>query len=294
MKALLRRLFPSIYPHNLTTRFKLVHLRCSLSFKTQLIWEAYKLHMQLVYLLHRKNPDEAALIASHKFKKNGFAVLGKSKFNVSDLSKKVESIFQLQILSQYNLFPRCENQNITKWIYDILDEFSDHIQSIFKSYFQTYWISIYKTFPGHNPPDSSFAWHQDEDPRPLKKIFIYLNDVSKENGALRTFDKKQSYNLFKKGFMSNSPESRAMSQNLISKEIEKCSHWIEGEMGTVLIFDNNLIHRGTYPLQGYRTVIAIEIFPSKNKMTLQDVENSFVMPMANDWPENPYLWDRNK
>ena len=56
----------------------------------------------------------------------------------------------------------------------------------------------------------------------------------------------------------------------------------------MFIFDNNLIHRGTYPTSGYRTVVSIEIYPSDSPLKLKNIQKSLSMDIINDYPENPY------
>lgn len=292
MKSFLKKHLPDFYPHNLITKLRLFFFQCSLNLRTQLIWEIFRIHMQILYKKpnHIKSNKEIMKIIQ-SIKKNGFGILGKTSLDLSELNEHIECAFRREPSNQYNLYPRVLDSLTASYIYKILCEFTDHIEAYFNSNFQTYWISIYKTYPGRALQDSSFAWHQDEDPRAVHKIFIYLNDVNRNNGALRTFDRITSKKLFGMGFISNSPESRINSQKIVNESFEKKSHWIEGEAGTVLIFDNNLVHKGTFPEKGFRTVIAIEIFPSRKKISLKDIEKSMIMPMIDDWPKNPYLWN---
>jgi hypothetical protein len=224
-----------------------------------------------------------------QFKKKGFAILGRVNSNLSECSNHINELFKKESTKKQMTLPRTADPVISNFVFNALIDFSGHIQSILRSNFQTYWISIYKTLPGKNDIDSSFAWHQDADPPSLHKIFIYMNDVTSRNGAFRTFDRNISKKLFKKGFISNSPENRIKSQKLITKELLRLSNWIEGPTGTISIFDNNLIHRGTYPEEGYRIVISIEIYPSKNQIDLANVQNSLSMQLTDDFPNNPYV-----
>ena len=278
---------------DLFTILKCSIFRSSLDLRTQIRWELFHLHVKFMFifknLLVPNNRIKVSRLIKQDFKIKGFALLGRANTDLSQLSAHIESLFICQPPEKYNVLPRKFDPVISSYVFNTLTKFSHSIESIFQSHFQTYWISVYKTRPGENTGDSSFAWHQDADPRPLLKIFIYLNDVTKNNGAFRTFDRQFSRSLFNKGFISNSPERRINSQKLITEDVAASSHWIEGPAGTVSIFEPNLIHRGTLPEEGYRTVISIEIFPSKNKLDSTNVANSLSMPIIDDFPLSPYI-----
>lgn len=278
---------------DLFTILKCSIFRSSLDLRTQIRWEFFHMYMKFMFIfknfLVASNRIKVSQSINQDFKRKGFVLLGRASSDSSELSAHVESLFLSQSPEKYNVLPRKYDPVISNHVFKILTKFSHSIESIFQSHFQTYWISVYKTSPGESTGDSSFVWHQDADPRPLLKIFIYLNDVTKKNGAFRTFDRKFSRLLFNKGFISNSPEHRINSQKLITEDVAASSHWIEGSAGTVFIFDNNLIHKGTFPEEGYRTVISIEIYPSKNKLDSTNVANPLSMPVIDDFPLSPYI-----
>jgi len=265
----------------------------SLDLRAHIRWELFHINMRFIFFFKNMVSSNKRVkvnrLIKQDFKRKGIVLLGRDKTDLSQLSEHIETLFLCQPSEKLKELPRKNDQIISNYVFNTLNKFSHKIESILNSHFQTYWISIYKTRPGENMGDSSFAWHQDADPRPLLKVFIYLNEVTKKNGAFRTFDRQISRKLFTKGFISNSPERRIKSQKLITEDVASSSHWIEGPTGTVFIFDNNLIHRATFPLDGYRTVIAIEIYPSKNKIDLINVENSLSMAVIDDFPFNPYL-----
>lgn len=276
------------------TIFKCIFFRSSLPILTQSIWAIYHLHMQIHFCITRFIKKEYKFITNTVcrkfFSKNGFYILGISNSGLSELATHVESLFSQKPLNKYRELIPNQDPLIANYVYKSLKSVENSIKSIYQSNFQTYWIKIYKTIPGENDPNSSFAWHQDADPRSALKIFIYLNNVNKKNGALHLFDRKVSRSLFYKGFISNTPDSRVYSQKIISKKFLKLSKFIEGKAGTMFIFDNNLIHRGTFPLSGYRTVISIEILPSKEKLNYNNVIRALSKQISDDFPSNPYQY----
>lgn len=261
--------------------------RSSLNLSTLFLWGLHHSHMRLICFFKQGCFNDDLKVP--QFKKRGFAILGKVNSNLSECTTHINELFLKEPTKKYMDLPKTADPIISSFVFNALTDFSGHIQSVLHSHFQTYWIQIYKTSPGENESSSSFAWHQDADPPSMHKIFIYMNDVTSRNGAFRTFDRQISKKLFKNGFISNNPENRIKSQKLITKELLCFSNWIEGPAGTISIFDNNLIHRGTYPEEGFRIVISIEKYPSNKQIDFANVQNSLSMPVTDDFPNNPYV-----
>jgi len=62
----------------------------------------------------------------------------------------------------------------------------------------------------------------------------------------------------------------------------------DGEKGAAFVFDNNIIHKGTMPLNGERKVFSIEIFPSSKPLCRENVRASLNLPITDDFPEAPW------
>ena len=75
--------------------------------------------------------------------------------------------------------------------------------------------------------DSSFAWHLDDEPKNLTKLFLYLDNTNRENGA---FILKRNFliNLFF-GFIPIFRD-RVRAQSLMTKEFVSHSEWIERDV----------------------------------------------------------------
>ena len=155
------------------------------------------------------------------FNKNGFVDIGSiSNENIIEIKNIVERYFYGE--KSYQALPREPNNQLANYIFNILCDFKNEISSIMGSNFQTSFIEVIKTKPSSNEnKDSSFAWHYDDEPRQMIKLFIYLNDTNKNNGAFRTFDNRSTRKLFAQKFISNTRSDRIRSQDLISKKITK-------------------------------------------------------------------------
>jgi hypothetical protein len=166
------------------------------------------------------------------------------------------------------------------------------LRAYYGSAAQPYWINVMRYVVGESKAESSFGYHIDDNPRQILKIFIYLNDTFESNGAFRAFDYSVTQEICDRGFISCSPELRRESQVFITPQLERERlQVLEGKCGTVLIFDNNLIHKGTLPRTGYRDVICVEIYPSARPWTQDDIAKGLLAPIVLDYPRNPFVND---
>jgi len=216
-----------------------------------------------------------------------------SRTNVEELAIKIDKEFGDSDLVSSEI----SADNAIKYadlIYTIIKSVEKDVLDFYGSYFQTYWISIQRTTPGKTTAASSFGWHIDDNPREMLKLFVYLNDVGESNGAFRAFPRKDSGRLLLKGFRSNGEITRVAAQPMVDMYLRKnpkSLKVLEGPAGTVLAFDNNLVHKGTAPKVGYRHAIQIPIFPSRVPLNLEMVKSALLSSKKRDYPLNPYRND---
>ena len=240
----------------------------------------------------RNNPQ--AEILAQALKKNG-AVKLSQKLDVADLAKKVKTYFDLHPPENGNaLMDKESASTFSNEVHKLLHgEIQDILQAHYGSHFQIYWITLmhYGRVPNETAA-SSFGWHIDDNPRELLKVFIYLNDTYESNAAFRAFDYETTKDLLAQGFISNTAELRVASQHFITTDLIKNKLKVfEGAQGTTLIFDNNLIHKGTAPREGYRNVVCVEVYPGDRPPSLKDVENGLKTPIKTDYPLDPFFND---
>jgi len=209
--------------------------------------------------------------------------------------KKVAAAFKELGQSGTGVYlPREECGVVAKDIYDVLETVSPVVEAYYGSYFQPYWISLQQNQPGTVEASSSFGWHIDDNPRQLMKIFIYWNDVAESNGAFRAFTYPVSKELLAAGFKSWSEKLRTEHQEMVNTRLAERPadlKVLEGKAGTVLMFDNNLVHKGTPPREGMRQLAQIEIYPSMTKLVPGQVELALTRPMVRDYPADPRVND---
>ncbi len=241
----------------------------------------------------RSKWSSAAIAKADELRRIGFVNLG--KIDVRELAKDVDNFFlENPCKDGVGFVDREYSKKYAPNLYRLLQNpVFDALYAYYGSYFQNYWITVMRYEPTNtNKEATSFDFHLDDNPRELLKIFIYLNDTKKENGAFRTFNYRATADLIRRGFLSCTAELRTKSQSLVSKEYaEKNLNVLEGEAGTVLIFDNNLIHKGTVPEVGHRNIICIEIYPAKDPVSVETLEKGLSRKFDVDFPQNPFFND---
>ena len=152
-------------------------------------------------------------------------------------------------------------------------------REVFGCYIRVDNAKVGKTCTSSLSGESSWEWHFDNNPLEQLKIMIYFNDVSTESGAFRILEYKKKgmrapssridTNTWENGkhvVYKIGPESWRGSRvppdvikNLIREGCEIRD--IESPAGTAILFDNNIVHKGTIPQRGYRYAAILQFKP---------------------------------
>jgi hypothetical protein len=257
-----------------------------LGFEKNRYYSQYCKEMREVYLSSGKALESSKELKM--LKANHLAVIG--KVDCGEFANLIEEEFK----GVKDPVKSLEQDKAVKYVddlYSILKSIDPKILSFYKSYYVPYWIQIQRNNPGQVEAGSAFQWHTDDNPTGVMKVFIYLNDVNESNGAFRAFPKQSTTYLFFKGFRSNGVQTRVDAQPLVNeyfKKYPKRLKILEGPTGTVLGFDNNLVHKGTLPQKGYRHVVQILLYPSGTPLSIQSVKKALLSERTRDYPSNPY------
>ena len=213
---------------------------------------------------------------NNELNENGVCVLpnillnNKCKLILKQLNQKFFINRTQNIVKKLDLFD-INNKNIW-WIKDYHELFE--IQTIQHIISSEYLLNIAENYLGCKPilhnvlfwasypgdVETTQQFHQDYDDIKFLKVFIYLNDVGKENGP-HTYVKKSLENieLIKKKLDKN--ESEKLSLRYSDKLIEDCYSKnifnICGETGTIIFEDTHGLHKGTNVLKGKRFVLQL-------------------------------------
>ena len=219
----------------------------------------------------------------------GIAIIG--VVDVDELARIAEEkLNEVPVVDGYAQFPRRYNPLLVPHLYRILLQKKSAIEACLRSHFKVNWFEVQKIAPGRQSAGSSFEYHTDDTPLPLMKLFIYLTDARESNGAFRAFDYKHTDRLLRLGMLESTypGERRAKAQGLIPPGFDESLTVVEGPKGTVFLFDNNLIHKGTLPREGIRIHISMEIMPSPSPITEADLLRGCESEIQEYYPVNPF------
>lgn len=102
---------------------------------------------------------------------------------------------------------------------------------------------------------SSQKWHRDYEDKNLLKVFIYLTDVSLDNGPMSFVEGSQNGGKFGSIFARRPPTGVVVEQEEFEKAIPINSvKTFTVPKGTMLFADTSGLHRGGYCLEGERFV----------------------------------------
>lgn len=251
-----------------------------------LLYYAYQRYARLRSNVSPSDRDEEI---ARELARTGIARVGVT--DVAELSRVVES--QLAAVTPVNGYaglPRRHNPLLVPHLYRMLREMRGPIEAYFGSHFRVNWFEAQKIVPGAQPPGSSFDYHTDDVPLPVIKLFIYLTDCEEATGAFRAFDYRRTDELLRRGMLESAfpGARRAQAQLLVRPEAESELTVVEGPKGTVFMFDNNLVHKGTLPRRGHRVHVSMELMPSPEPQTEQALMRDCDKEIAEYFPRNPF------
>lgn len=148
-------------------------------------------------------------------------------------------------------------------------------KNVFNSYIHLSAIHIYRNIQTNTDRISSWLWHYDNNPKEAVKVLIYLTDVGENNGAFELLQNntgehvkmqtsRTGYNHWGPPYVPQSRIPTTMMEQFRSLGFE--GHKITGPAGTMLFFDNNIVHRANIPIEGHRDVVILNIRPTMNKI----------------------------
>jgi hypothetical protein len=239
--------------------------------KSQPIFNFDKRYLDTISLLKNKMEKELENSSNYEFKSIAMGI--KDIFKYED---------ELKIIVEDYLIPELE-------------------EKVFGCHVTCDNIKMYKTPETNANEASSWLWHLDNNPIEQVKVMIYINDVNKESGAFRylgqsdksgikVLPSRRDYTHWFEGDISKENfealdtkwNGTRLSNQLINDWINNKGCQIvdvEGPAGTALLFDNNIIHKGTIPTKGYRLAMTLQFKPihykPKNAFTKEYVGNGW-------------------
>jgi ectoine hydroxylase-related dioxygenase (phytanoyl-CoA dioxygenase family) len=143
--------------------------------------------------------------------------------------------------------------------FDLYRVFGEALDPVLRAYYGSRW-SARDIYCYRNQPvpavQGSYAWHRDNYPTGSLKVMTYLTPVrSVEDGPLTVAKGSHA------GFQPELGKVGDRYDDAWVKERFEAAHAL-GEPGTVIIFNNNAVHRAWDPARGCREALNFTVFPS--------------------------------
>ncbi|MDX6769783.1 MAG: phytanoyl-CoA dioxygenase family protein [Elusimicrobiota bacterium] len=143
--------------------------------------------------------------------------------------------------------------------FDLYRVFGEALDPVLRAFYGARWrardIYCYRNQPVP-AVQGSYAWHRDNYPTGSLKVMTYLTPVrGLEDGPLTVAKGSQ------KGFKPELGKVGDRYEDAWVKERFELVHAL-GEPGTVIVFENNAVHRAWDPARGFREALNFTVFPS--------------------------------
>lgn len=141
--------------------------------------------------------------------------------------------------------------------YNVYDSIVPAISPILESHYRSNYyvrdVCCYRTQPIPSV-QGSYQWHVDNYPAGSLKVIVYLTNVTQETGPLKVALGSHV------GFQ---PVLGRIGDRFEEEYVQHHFNIVDclGPRGTVVVFNNNTIHRATDPVSGHRDVINFSVFP---------------------------------
>ena len=139
-------------------------------------------------------------------------------------------------------------------------------RTFFGSYVIVDKVYVYRNLVTRQQEQVSWLWHYDNHPTEVMKVMIYLTDVGPLNAPfeyVRRKDSGEPMQLVPKPLLGNSRVSAEKVGELLANGHEAFK--ATGPQGTMLIFDDNVLHRATFAREGRRDALVYQIRPAAFK-----------------------------
>lgn len=137
---------------------------------------------------------------------------------------------------------------------------------VYGSYAMVDKVYAYRSPISRQSPQSSWLWHYDNHPHEVLKLMIYLNDVSEQSAPFQYLRSVKSLDPVLGSLSPLYGESRVSNSFVTGHLMNGFEiHKVIGPAGTLILFDNNIIHKGTIASETYRDVLTLQFRPVPHK-----------------------------
>ncbi len=128
--------------------------------------------------------------------------------------------------------------------------------------------AVYRSVANIYPEKKSTLWHTDNHYESISKVMIYLTDVGPENAPFEFLRHTTTGHCprVKAHMPPHFPGSRVPLEVVTQYEKEGYERvQVLGPKGTVIFFDDKIIHKGNEPISGRRDVLVVQFRPTPHK-----------------------------
>jgi hypothetical protein len=136
-------------------------------------------------------------------------------------------------------------------------------RKVFGSYAIVDKVYVYRSPVSRQNPRASWLWHYDNHPPEILKVMIYLTDVHQGTAPFEYLRRTgSSVPVHGSPIAPFYGTSRISDQQVHRQLAAGCEQRaVLGPAGTMLIFDSNILHRGTLARDGHRDVLVFQVRP---------------------------------
>lgn len=244
--------------------------------------------------------DPAIVAAARQFDEQGFATLWTPDTQalaeslmtkLADEEKRDAGIWDADgryaAAESYARFPELEGF--------LTGDLGDLYRAIYQAHFKIYYTVIYRSEHAASGPSGSQLWHADGGPGTCINTMIYLTDVGPDHGALDCLPWSETLEIFRRERRAlrglEKPDERLSRAAYYRDEIE--NHYADrvvrptGKAGLVVVFRNNLIHKGGFPAAGVTRYVSLFHAYASHKPTQFDRYRVTGTPKRGPYPVDP-------
>jgi glycosyltransferase involved in cell wall biosynthesis len=152
---------------------------------------------------------------------------------------------------------------------DGLREVADPVVAFLERHVYRSFLIVDKAYVYRSPicdsvPRASWVWHYDNHPPEMLKAMVYLTDVTDGTAPLEYLHDRATDRPLMGAPLSplhlNSRIPPAVIERHLAAGCEPRA--VTGPRGTIIVFDDNIVHRGTLARTGHRDVLVLQVRPS--------------------------------
>lgn len=125
-------------------------------------------------------------------------------------------------------------------------------------------VYIYRNPVSHQKPRASWRWHFDNHPREMLKVMVYLTDVGDDTAPFQYLRERSS-----EAPLAGAPLTPLCGDSRVpAEEIDRrlagnwTCHSVTGARGTIVVFDDNVVHRATMAKVAHRDAVVFQVRPA--------------------------------